>query len=274
MVAMNSPLQFFEVDVFSTGPFTGNPLAVIVGADALSTEEMQRIAAWTNFSETTFLLRPTEPAADYRVRIFTPVEEFPFAGHPTLGSARAWLAAGGVPARDDTLVQECGVGLVNVSRQGDALAFATPPLQKSGPLPEEEVQAIASAFALAPKEIIDAAWGDNGPGWRLIQVRDQDTLRRLRGPRDHKVGFVALTPDQPHAYEVRAFTTTFEDPVTGSLNGSMAQWLRERGLVPDTYTVAQGHNVGRAGEVHITDDGHDVWVGGQANIQVRGEIQV
>lgn len=271
---MNSALPFFEVDVFATGAFTGNPLAVIADADHLSTEQMQRIAAWTNFSETTFLLRPTDPRADYRVRIFTPVEEFPFAGHPTLGSARAWLAAGGTPAASDKLVQECGVGLVTVACEENTLAFATPPLQKSGPLPAGELATIMEEFGLSSTDIIDSAWGDNGPGWRLVQLADIAALRQLHGPTSLKVGFVALTPNAQDAYEVRAFTPTFEDPVTGSLNGAIAQWLRERALVPPRYTAAQGHNVGRAGKVHIADDGKDIWVGGHAHIRVRGQLNV
>lgn len=271
-------LPFHEIDVFSTGPFTGNPLAVVADADGLGAEQMARIAAWTNFSETTFLLRPTRPGADYRVRIFTPHGELPFAGHPTLGTARAWLDLGHEPARGAEIVQECEAGLVPVRREGDLLSFATPPLLREGPLSAAEVEEVAALLGLAADDVVAAAWGDNGPGWRILQLRDADAVRRAAvSSHDHglKFGLVGLEPEGAEtAYEVRAFAIGREDPVTGSLNGSIAQWLRGRGLVPARYTAAQGGQVGRAGRVEIHDDGREVWVGGRATVRVRGEIRV
>ncbi|CAM3995776.1 PhzF family phenazine biosynthesis protein [Corynebacterium frankenforstense] len=269
-------LDYLELDVFATGAFTGNPVGVVAGADRLSDAGMARIAAWTNFSETTFLLEPREPGADYRVRIFTPTEEFPFAGHPTLGTAAAWLELGGRPARPGTVVQECGAGLVEVRVTGDELAFATPPLQRTGPLDDAELARVTAAFGLAPDEIVAHAWGDNGPGWRLIQLAEPARLDSLRhpGPGGPKVGFCVLTGDDAPFYRVRAFTPNFEDPVTGSLNGALGQWLRARGLAPERFTAAQGAHVGRAGEVLLSDDGTDVWVGGRVRTRVRGTLRV
>ena len=269
-------LDFFELDVFATVPFSGNPLAVVAGGDALTTEQMQSIASWTNFSETTFLLTPESPAADYRVRIFTPTEEFAFAGHPTLGSAKAWLELGGEPKSPGCVVQECGVGEVEVRVQDGSLAFATPPLRRSGPLPGDDLSEIVQAFALRKQQLIDAAFGDNGPGWKLVLLDSVDTLRNLTHPREPelKVAFAALTGGNDPAYELRAFTPTFEDPVTGSANGAMAQWLRARGDVPARYTVEQGRALGRDGRVQIVDDGDALWVGGAVKVRVRGRLAV
>ncbi|MDK6493737.1 PhzF family phenazine biosynthesis protein [Corynebacterium coyleae] len=269
-------LDFFELDVFSTGAFTGNPLAVICGADHLTTEQMQRIAAWTNFSETTFLLEPTNDKADYRVRIVTPVEEYAFAGHPTLGTARAWIELGHEPKSSGSVVQECGVGNVQVRISDNKLAFATPPLKQSDPLSERERADICDVFGVAEASLVDAAWGDNGPGWRLALLDSVETLRTLKRPAtsDLKVAFATLTGETDPAYELRAFTPTFEDPVTGSANGAMAQWLRTRGDVPETYSVSQGTALGRNGRVTISDDGSDIWVGGEVKVQVRGKVVV
>lgn len=273
LVAMRH--EYFEVDVFATTAFSGNPLAVIAGADELSSEQMQRIANWTNFSETTFLLRPTTPDADYRVRIFTPHEEFPFAGHPTLGTARVFAELTG---KEGDLVQECGVGLVRIKQEDRVFSFATPELQRSGTLSESELAETADALGVSSDDIVDAAWVDNGPGWRLVQLTDADTVRALRPSysRDIKVGVVGLaanpTEGQP-LYEVRAFTRKFEDPVTGSFNGGAAQFMRERELVPARYTARQGSQLGRDGLVHIADDGANIWVGGSIHIRVRGELE-
>ena len=269
-------LDFLELDVFTTGPFTGNPLAVIAGADGLTVEQMQRIASWTNFSETTFLLKPQSPTADYRVRIFTPVEEFAFAGHPTLGSAKAWLDLGGVPSDPARIIQECGVGEVEVRVSERSLAFATPPLLRSGRLPDQERREILEAFAVEEQMLIDAAFGDNGPGWKLALLGSVDTLRNLEHPRvpGLKVALAALTGGDDPAYELRAFTPTFEDPATGSANGAMAQWLRSRGDVPERYSVSQGRALGRDGRVEIVDDGDVLWVGGAAEVRVRGRMVV
>ncbi|WP_175935145.1 PhzF family phenazine biosynthesis protein [Corynebacterium sp. Marseille-P4321] len=267
--------DFLEIDVFATGPFTGNPLAVVAGADELSTAEMQAIAAWTNFSETTFLLAPRSPGADYRVRIFSPVEEYEFAGHPTLGTARAFLELGGSPARNCVLVQECGVGNVEVRIEGDTLSFATPPLIRSGPLSAEDRREILQAFKIEEQLLIDASFGDNGPGWKLGLLDSVETLRGLSHPKvpGLKVAFAALTGKGDPAYELRAFTPTFEDPVTGSANGAMAQWLRTRGDVPERYSVSQGTALGRDGRVDISDEGGQIWVGGRAEVRVRGTLR-
>ncbi|WP_165242450.1 PhzF family phenazine biosynthesis protein [Corynebacterium lizhenjunii] len=265
---------YMEVDVFSQGAFSGNPVAVIADADALSTAQMQRIAAWINFSETTFLCAPTTPGADYRVRIFTPVEEFPFAGHPTLGAAAAYAHLSGTTG---DLVQECGIGKVVVRRQGERFAFATPPLQREGELSPQELAQACEFVGIAPQEVTAHGWVDNGPGWRLLQLADAPSVRALRPSftGDLKVGVVGMTgaadPTAP-LYEVRAFTPTFEDPVTGSFNGGAAQFLRAQQLVSASYTVAQGGSVGRDGRVYIDDDGTDIWVGGTATVRVHGTL--
>lgn len=269
-------LDYFEVDVFATTAFSGNPLAVIAGADELSTEQMQRIANWINFSETTFLLHPTTTDADYRVRIFTPHEEFAFAGHPTLGTARVFCELTG---HTGDLVQECGVGLVDIKEEREVFSFATPALYKSGPLSAAELSESAAALGIDEADICDAAWADNGPGWRLVQLRDAAAVRALQpnNARGIKVGVVGLESLQQAGqplYEIRAFTPGFEDPVTGSLNGAAAQFMRERGLVPDSYTARQGSQLGRNGLVHITDDGASVWVGGNVHVRVRGSLEV
>lgn len=264
--------RFFEVDVFATGPFTGNPLAVVADADDLSTEEMQRIAHWTNFSETTFLCSTTDPRADYRVRIFTPYEEFPFAGHPTLGTARV---AAELLEKSGTLIQECGVGLITVRQEDGRFSFATPPLVREGALSDAERADAAAVLGIAENHIVDSGWVDNGPGWRLIQLDSAEAVRELNPTPTPgvKVGVVGLTNDDDPAYEVRAITGHFEDPVTGSFNGGAAQFLRAKNAVPARYTAAQGSQVGRAGRVFIDDDGDNIWVGGNVRVRVRGTLE-
>ncbi|WP_374929939.1 PhzF family phenazine biosynthesis protein [Kytococcus sedentarius] len=272
---------FTEVDVFCTGPFTGNGLAVVHGADDLDDAQLSAIARWTQFSETAFLLQPTAPGADYRVRILTPVTEYPFAGHPTLGAAHAWLAAGGVPQCEGVVVQECGAGLVPVRVAGGDLAFAAPPRTRTGPLDEAELGAVLEALGLGAQDVVAHAWGSNGPQWRLLELRDADAVRSVGASlvgTGLRVGLVGL--ERPvggsvavPAYEVRALTSQHEDPVTGSLHASMAQWMRERGRVPDRYTAVQGSQVGRAGRVTVHDDGDQVWVGGRCVTRVSGRIE-
>ncbi len=277
--------EYFELDVFGTGPFSGNPVAVILNADDFSSEEMQAIAAWTNFSETTFVLEPTDPRADYRVRIFTPYTELPFAGHPTLGTARAWREAGGEPHNRGELIQECATGLVTVAeetiRNAQELketiySFATPPLLHSGELSEEDIQEIANVCSIDRGDIVAAAWGDNGPGWRMLQLNSAAAVRAVKvKSNDLKFGIVGFeedAADDSSLYEVRAFTGIREDPVTGSLNGAIATWMRHRELVPETYTASQGSQVGRAGLVHIYDDGSNIWIGGAVDVHVRGTM--
>lgn len=273
--------RFAQLDVFTDQPLFGNALAVVVDGDGLSTDEMQRFANWTNLSETTFLVPPTDPAADYRVRIFTPAAELPFAGHPTLGSAHAWLAHGGVPRREGVVVQQCGVGLVTVRRDGAGLAFAAPALLRGGPVDDPTLDEAVAALGIGRDEVVDAAWVDNGPGWLGLLLRSADAVLAVRpGTMRLTIGLAGMhPPGSPFAYEVRAFYseagTTFEDPVTGSLNASMAQWLTATDRVAAPYTAAQGTAIGRAGRVRITtDESGAVWVGGDVVACVSGTVEL
>ncbi|MFD1948987.1 PhzF family phenazine biosynthesis protein [Nocardioides aestuarii] len=271
--------DFRQVDVFSSARLRGNPVAVVHDAGEVDDATMQTFARWTNLSETTFLLPPTDPAADYRLRIFTPFAELPFAGHPTIGSAHAWLEAGGVPARDDRVVQECAAGLVML-RRGGRLAFSAPPLVRSGPVADADVAAVVDAIGLDPADVLEAAWVDNGPGWMGLLVRDADLVLSLEPDfsRLHEdVGVVGLREDGDTACEVRAFCPAgsgiTEDPVTGSLNAGLAQWLAGR-VLPAAYVAAQGTAIGRAGRVHVEVVGEDIWVGGDAQTVVRGTVSL
>lgn len=270
---------FAQVDVFSKRPFQGNPVAVIIDATDLNDEDMASIARWTNLSETTFILPPTIENADYRLRIFTPTGELPFAGHPTLGSARAWLDNGGTPQTPGMITQECAAGLVAIRIEDDQLAFAAPPLVRTGPLDEEHLNRIATAFGISRAQIIDHQWVDNGPGWAAVQLNSAKEVLALDPDfsliPDAKVGAVGAYPEgSPHAFEIRAFAPAMgvpEDPVTGSLNASVAQWLIVAGRAPERYTVAQGARLGRSGEITISVDGETIWVGGEAHVLFRGE---
>ncbi|MFL6081192.1 MAG: PhzF family phenazine biosynthesis protein [Ornithinibacter sp.] len=272
---------FAQVDVFSTEPYAGNPVAVVLDGAGLSAEAMQRFARWTNLSETTFVLPPTRPDADYRVRIFTPTLELPFAGHPTLGTCHAWLAEGGRGATDGRVVQECAAGLVTLRRGGDRLAFAAPPLLRSGPVDDETVQRVVTQLGIGRADVVEAQWVDNGPGWVAVLLPDADAVLALRpGPVDLDIGVVGPHPaGAPQAWEVRAFFpkdgSTVEDPVTGSLNASLAQWLIGSGRAESAYVAAQGTVLGRAGRVHVERDGDGtVWVGGGTITCVSGDIAV
>ncbi len=274
--------RFHQVDVFSAVPLRGNPLAVVHAADGLDDATMAAFARWTNLSETTFLLPPTDPAADYRVRIFTPGGELPFAGHPTLGSCWAWLAAGGRPRDAGTVVQQCGVGLVRVQRSGQRLAFAAPPLRRTGPLEPAVLARIHAALKTGPADVLQHQWVDNGPGWCAVMLRSGDAVRALR-PDFAAMGDLKLGVVGPQAeggdtqFEVRAFVPTLavpEDPVTGSLNAGLAQWLIGAGLAPERYVAAQGHALGRAGRVHVQRDGGDTWIGGDVVALVEGEVSL
>lgn len=268
-----------QVDVFSTTPYGGNPVAVVLDGEGLTTDEMQRFAHWMNLSETTFVLPPTTPDADYRVRIFTPVTEHPFAGHPTLGTCHAWLAACG--KEPDVVVQECGAGLISVRRTATGLAFAAPPLIRSGPVEESLVQQIASALGIERGEIVDAQWADNGPGWVAVLLADADAVLALR-PRyaDLSLGLVGPYPEgSPQAFEVRAFAprdgSMMEDPVTGSLNASLAEWLLRTGRARAPYVASQGTTLGRSGRIHISrDEDGTIWVGGGTVTCVTGEVEL
>ncbi|MCG7308909.1 PhzF family phenazine biosynthesis protein [Brachybacterium sp. ACRRE] len=292
--------RFRQVDVFGADAFAGNPLAVVVDAEGLSDEQMQRIASWTNLSETSFLLAPTRAGADYRVRIFTPSTELDFAGHPTLGSASAWLAGragggGATGSADDCIVvQECRAGLVEVRVRGDELAFAAPPLVRSGPMGADHVADAAAALGIDPADVLDHAWVDNGAGWCVLELASaQDVLdlepdlAAIPGRKIGALGAVGATADAPTAdadgpaYEVRGFvapgpvsgTPGYEDPVTGSLNAGIAQWMLERGRFAPPWTVRQGTRLGRDGRVLVDVDAEGtIWIGGTVRTGIQGEI--
>lgn len=284
--------RFQQLDVFTAVPLKGNPLAVVVDGEGLSDAQMQDFARWTNLSETCFLLPPTNPAADYRVRIFTTARELPFAGHPTLGSCQAWLNAGGKPQQGsgEQIVQECGVGLVAVRRDGERLAFAAPPLLRSGPLDETTLAQIRLALGLLPEEIVAHQWVDNGPGWCAVMLASRERLLairpdfRLLAPLElgviapvHKFGVLAPGVDEAQ-FEVRALLSLEavpEDPVTGSLNAGLAQWLIGAELAPPSYVAAQGTVLGRDGRVFVERDAHGtIWVGGQVCTLLQGVLSL
>jgi len=275
---------FRLVDVFGTDPLTGNPLAVIADADGLTTDEMQAIASWLNFSETTFLLPPTDPSADYRVRIFTMAHELPFAGHPTLGSAHAWAEAGGQPKQYGVIVQECGVGLVTIRRDGDQLAFAAPPLLRGGTPTEAEIAQVAELLRIDRSAIVDAAWADNGPGWIAVMLESAEAVLAVEPARHHPehidIGIVGPhAPGSEVAFELRALFTDahgglIEDPVTGSLNASVGQWLFASGRASGSYLAAQGARLGRSGRIHVSqDEAGQVWVAGATRTLFTGRTQ-
>lgn len=270
--------SFTQIDVFGSSPLRGNPLAVVVDGDGLTDEDMARFANWTNLSETTFLLTPTLPDADYRVRIFTTTGELPFAGHPTIGSCRAWLAGGGRPRTPDVVVQECGIGLVRLRESAGRLAFGAPPLLRSGAVDPDLVARIERAIA-AP--VVDAAWADNGPGWVAVELDDADAVLAvdpdLTELPDLKLGLVGRAPaGASHDVEVRAFfpgtSGHDEDPVTGSLNASVAVWLMDRDPTLSSYVARQGTALGRDGRVYLDRDGEQIWVGGDTAIVVEGTV--
>jgi PhzF family phenazine biosynthesis protein len=273
--------RFDLVDVFNERAFSGNPLAVVSDADDLSEESMQQITRWLNLSETAFLLPPRNPAADYRVRIFTLEREMPFAGHPTLGSCHAWLSAGGQPRHPSQVVQECGAGLIAIRRSDAALAFRAPPLIRGGAIEEARILEIADFLRIDRSQIVDAQWADNGPGWIVVLLDSASAVLDLDPVRDYAarmdLGVVGpYPPGAPFAFELRAFFTDHhggvrEDPVTGSLNASTAQWLLASGRAKAPYTTSQGTCVGRTGRVYITLDQHgDVWVGGKTTTIFSG----
>ena len=277
--------RFHQLDVFTATPLLGNPLAVVHDAHTLDDARMAAFARWTNLSETTFLLPPTQPQADYRVRIFTPGGELPFAGHPTLGSCRAWLAGGGRPRAEGVVVQECGVGLVpvRVEPAGQRLAFAAPACRREAVEPQLLAR-VTAALGLQAAQVLQASWLDNGPRWLALQLPDAQAVLALRP--DHaalktlaKVGAVgAHAPGSAARFEVRAFAAPLgveEDPVTGSLNASLAQWLMEDGQAPAAYVAAQGTAMGRAGRVHVQRDAAGTtWVGGDVVICVDGSVEL
>lgn len=276
---MNRRIQM--VDVFHSAPLSGNPLAVVFDADGLTTDDMQQITRWFNLSETSFLLAPTSSEADYRVRIFTLQRELPFAGHPTLGTCHAWLAAGGKPRSGTQIVQECAAGLIPLRRDNDRLAFAAPKVIRSGPVEAEKLDEIAQALQIKRSDIVDSQWVDNGPGWVAVELASAEAVLAVQPAGHHPtridIGLVGFYPaGGPLAYEVRAIfsdhrNNLMEDPVTGSLNASLAQWLLAAGRVKAPYVAAQGARVGRAGRIYIDRDANGtVWVGGKATTLVSG----
>lgn len=326
---MNRPYK--QVDVFTSVPYRGNALAVVLDGEGLGDADMLRFANWTNLAETTFILPPTRPGADYRVRIFTTTTELPFAGHPTLGTAHAWLEAGGRSARPGVLVQECGAGLIEVRTGSDAgddtgrrLALKAPPLVRSGPLEEDVLEWALGGLGLRPEDVLDHQWVANGPQWAGLLLRDADAVlalepdftaleglevgvigahatpgtraagyggegrQRPKGARAeleplpvrHRTGragaFEAAVSTAPADYEVRAFCPGEglpEDPVTGSLNAGLAQWLIPAGLAPENYTVRQGTRLGRDGHVEVSSDAEGVWIAGQAVTCIDGTMR-
>ncbi len=277
--------SFSQVDVFAPVPLTGNPVAVVHDAVGLGDAQMAAFARWTNLSETTFLLPPTDPSADYRLRIFTPLSELPFAGHPTLGSAHAWLGGGGVPAHEGRIVQECGVGLVELRREDRTLAFRAPDLLRAGEVDQETAARAIAALGIASERVLRINWVDNGPGWLGVQLASADDVLGLTpdfvAMRGLEIGVIGA--HQEHVarelgvgYEVRAFCPGYavpEDPVTGSLNAGLALWLTREGHLPSDYVARQGTAMGRDGRVRIrTDESGDIWIGGSCRTLVEGSL--
>ena len=277
-----SRFDFKQVDVFSNQPLKGNPLAVVFGADELSDARMAAFANWTNLSETTFILEPRDPRADYRLRIFTTLQELPFAGHPTLGSCHAWLEAGGVP-KGEEIVQECAVGLVRIRRNGAELAFLAPPLLKSGPVDDGLLEQVRQGLRLAPDAIVDAQWVDNGAGWLAVLLAERGQVLDLQPDYAQLKGLAVgvIAPWNPERdgdaaqFEVRAFIAGDgmpEDPATGSLNAGIAQWLLGAGLAPASYVVSQGLSMGRAGRIQVEQVGDEIWIGGSVVTCIEGSL--
>lgn len=279
--------RFQQVDVFTTTPYAGNPVAVVLDGEGLTQDQMEHITRWTNLSEAAFVLPPTRPEADYRVRIFAPLgtrgttaAELPFAGHPTLGTCHAWLGTGGRPKRGETVVQESPAGLIRIRRDDDRLAFAAPPVIRSGPAEDALVRRVASMLRIDRDGIVDAAWCDNGPGWIGVLLASAEAVLALEpGTVDMPIGVVGPYPaGSPAAFEVRAFFpkqgATAEDPVTGSLNASLAPWLLDAGRAGSPYVASQGTVLGCVGRVHIHRDGDGtVWVGGRTITCISGHVE-
>lgn len=277
--------RFRQLDVFAAGPGLGNPVAVVLDADGLDDDTMRRFSVWSNLSECTFVLPPTTSDADYRVRIFSLNTEFPFAGHPTLGTARAWLDAGGVPTDAGLVVQECAAGLIPIRIDGDRLAFRSPPRTRSGPVDTMTLASVIDILGVDPKQVVDAEWLDNGPGWVGVLLDHADTVLAVQAdssahPGRWDIGVIGHgDAGAESAFEVRAFFTEGgeplrEDPVTGSLNGAAAEWLIATGRATAPYIARQGTAMGREGRVHLTHEGGAVWVGGRADVVIAGTVAI
>lgn len=273
--------RFIQADVFSSLPARGNGLAVVVDADGLSETDMQRFAAWTNLAETTFLLPPTDPAADYRVRIFTPGREMPFAGHPTLGSCAAWLHCGGVAKDPSRVIQECGVGLVEIDLTGTVPAFVAPPTTIK-PLDEAEIIRLAAALDLPRSVILKGMELANGPVWQVLELADAHAVLAVDSARVSWPDFVGLSLIGAHPaglgfdFEVRMISPSSgmsEDPITGSLNAAIAHWLAKDGRLTKPLVMRQGTCVGRDGRVFITPDTDNrILIGGAVQILIDGWV--
>ena len=278
---MTKSRRFSQVDVFTAEPYLGNPVAVVLEADGLSSEEMQRVARWTNLSETTFVLPARAPGSDYRVRIFTPTQELPFAGHPTLGTCHAWRESGGAPHDPRSIVQECEAGLVRVRPAPPGLEFEAPPLRREGAVEEDTAAEVIRALGVDRSDVVDMAWADNGPHWIAVLLKSADAVLALSpGYTTLDIGVAGpFPPGSREAFEVRAFFpkngSIAEDPVTGSFNASLAQWLLGSGRAHAPYVARQGTALGRAGRVHIArDDDGSIWVGGSSVTCVSGRIEL
>lgn len=274
---------FRQIDVFGEGPYTGNPVAVVLGAEGLDDEQLRAFSVWSNLSECTFVLPPTDPGADYRVRIFSLSTELPFAGHPTLGTARAWLDVGGTPRRPETIVQQCGAGLLPIRVTGEVLAFAAPPRLRSGPVAPELLQAVVEVLGVDPAAVVDAEWLDKGPGWVGVLLDSAETVLSLEPDSSHHpgrwdIGVIGPTrPGEEARIELRAFFTDGdsplrEDPVTGSLNAAAAQWLLDAGRLRAPYLARQGTALGRQGRVMVDMDERGIWVGGRTHVAISGTV--
>jgi PhzF family phenazine biosynthesis protein len=273
-----------QCDVFSTTPMGGNGLAVVLDGAGLTAEAMQRFARWTNLAETTFVFAPSDPAADYDIRIFTVSRELPFAGHPTLGTAACWLAAGNTPKQAGVIRQNCGVGLVDIDLKGDTPAFVAPPTSIVE-MAASTLAAITAGLNLDPTRILRHAVLDNGPVWHAIEMQSADDLLTLDAGAITPVGGLAVGLIAPHSngdadFEVRMFSMWAglnEDPVTGSLNSALAHWMQAQGRVQRPYSVAQGTCIGRHGRVHVIPSPDDadngpIRIGGHTTILIKGHV--
>jgi PhzF family phenazine biosynthesis protein len=272
------------VDVFGVNQFSGNPVAVVLDSEDLTDEELRKFSVWTNLSECTFVLPPTSPDADYKVRIFSLSTELPFAGHPTLGTARAWLDAGGVPRKSNLVIQECEAGLIPIRIEDDYLAFVSPPRFRSGSVAPDYLKSVIEILGIRREQVLDSEWLDNGPGWVGLLLDGAETVLHLRPnasahPGRWDIGVVAKQNDgSDAAIVVRAFFTEGheplrEDPITGSLNASVAEWLIGNGTVTAPYIASQGTAMGRDGRVFISKEEGRIWVGGRADVVLSGYLE-